>query len=698
MAIELMNLKGNITLGGEVSGQVELDNTITEEIREIIEEVDGLTIEEVQEVIPGEKQEVDGAEVFNDYRNNEASGKYSTASGYATKATANYANAEGYFSEATGNMAHAEGYKTKAKGSSSHAEGSASEALNSAAHAEGDQTKASGYASHSEGGFTEAQAGYAHAEGYKTIAKGNNSHTEGRYTVASGRAQQVLGRWNVEDTEIDEGGYGKYIQIIGNGNEETEERSNAYTLDWDGNAWYQGLVQAAGFIDAEGNPIGGMTEITKETFIDELDTGIYRINSVDFDYALWLDDTYCISLGNGIAIITRIEELEVYRWMVIGRDENWSVITQEGYTEYNSDDDYWEATVFGEVENTFNRVYGFNERTISNHQYPTTKAVVNYVDSKLADVGGEKIHEITLAKSERTYIQNLQPGFYVVHAPEGGLIVGGTSLHGVKGDSHIMISGDMTQDEADAAGISKFRKSYFLGYAVIGNAASNTYGVFEGVKTDGAWKYTKIDGGQFQNTGNKAIAINDTTAADNVKYPSVKAVKTYVDEKTTPKVFEKIATYTVAPDADGNLPNKFTIDKDDNGEAFQLTDLYCDVLLGLTDGTAGRFYIQAGNPNVSGGTISLIGNGNWGFTNTALRKWCFRLDNYGDGRGGLVSAPSGSTIANGTLPNANVSALHGQPIPPNKIIDITQIQFIGQVGTTKTFMEGTTVTLWGVRK
>ena len=365
----------------------------------------GITLEEVQEVIPGLKKG-DGAEVFNDYVNNVASGKAANASGYATKATANYANSEGYFTEATGNMSHAEGYKTKANGSSSHAEGSASEAINSAAHAEGDQTKASGYASHSEGGFTEAQAGYAHAEGYKTVAKGNNSHAEGRFTIASGRAQQVLGKWNIEDTEIDEEGYGKYVQIIGNGNEETEERSNAHTLDWEGNAWYQGIVQAAGFIDAEGNPI-----------------------------------------GSG---------------------------------------------------------------------------------------GGESIHEITLAKTERTYIQNLQPGFYVVHAPDGGVIVGGTSLHAVKGDSHMMVSGDMTQDKADAAGITKFRKSYFLGYAVIGNGASNTYGVFEGVKTDGAWKYTKIDGGQFQNVNNKAIAINDTTTADNIKYPSAKAVKEYVDSKIVP--------------------------------------------------------------------------------------------------------------------------------------------------------------------
>ena len=273
---------------------------------------------------------------------------------------------------------------------------------------------------------------------------------------------------------------------------------------------------------------GGITELTKETFIDELDTGVYRINSVDFSYALWLDDTYCISLGNGIAIITWIAELEVYRWMVIGRDENWSVITQEGHTQYNSVDDYWEAVVYGEVENTFNKVSRFNELTISNHQYPTTKAVVDYVNSF------EQIKEITISKSEKVYIQDLEPGFYVIHAPEGGAIVGGTSIHMTKGDSHLMASGDYTIATADAASITKFRKSYYLTYSVTSNGAGCVFGIFEADKSSGEWEYTKLDGGSFESNGNKCFVINDSVIADTKKYPSAKAVKNYVDSKLVP--------------------------------------------------------------------------------------------------------------------------------------------------------------------
>lgn len=55
-------------------------------------------------------------------------------------------------------------------------------------------------------------------------------------TVASGDNQLVFGRYNVKDTE------NKYACIIGNGTSDTA-RSNAHTVDWDGNAWFVGDVE-----------------------------------------------------------------------------------------------------------------------------------------------------------------------------------------------------------------------------------------------------------------------------------------------------------------------------------------------------------------------------------------------------------------------------------------------------------------------
>ena len=124
-----------------------------------------------------------------------------------------------------GNNSFAEGTRTKASGNSSHAEGYFSITIGNNSHAEGTQTTAKGGSSHAEGNFT--------------IANGNNSHTEGFCTIASSDYQHVQGKYNIEDKE------NKYIHIVGNGTFEPT-RSNAHTIDFQGNSWYQGVVKVGG--------------------------------------------------------------------------------------------------------------------------------------------------------------------------------------------------------------------------------------------------------------------------------------------------------------------------------------------------------------------------------------------------------------------------------------------------------------------
>lgn len=162
-------------------------------------------------------------------------------------------------------------------------------------------------------------------------------------------------------------------------------------------------------------------------------------------------------------------------------------------------------------------------------------------------------------------------------------------------------------------------------------------------------------------------------------------------DKIKNKVFEEIATVTVTADENGDLPTRIVINKDDNGNAFELTDIYCDVIIGMTDGASGRFYITA-----SGTT--LFGNTNIDLRSDTLRKWCFRYDSFGENNGGLCTAPNGTLALTAGYPSSNNGNLYGQPVPIGKTVIVRDLQFIGQVGTTKTFMDGTTITLWGVRK
>jgi hypothetical protein len=164
----------------------------------------------------------------------EATGFCSHAEGFKTKAYHEYAHAEGQETQATSSAAHAEGFKTKATNQYTHAEGYLTEATGWISHAEGISSKAKGAYSHTEGNNTEAIGAISHTEGENTKANKKCGHAEGIGTVSNKEAQHTQGKYNIIDNTTD-----GYAHIVGNGTSDTK-RSNAHTLDWDGNAWFAG--------------------------------------------------------------------------------------------------------------------------------------------------------------------------------------------------------------------------------------------------------------------------------------------------------------------------------------------------------------------------------------------------------------------------------------------------------------------------
>ena len=185
---------------------------------------------------------------------NSAIGEYSTAMGFMVEASGEQSHAEGSHTTASGNDSHAEGSKTIASGESSHAEGNWTTASNYYAHAEGNYSKATGNYAHAEGSRTTASGDASHSEGYSTIASGNYSHAEGNNTVASSQNQHVQGKYNIEDKAD------KYAHIVGNGTD--DNKANAHTLDWKGNAWY------AGKLSQEGTPTENK-DLTTKKYVDD---------------------------------------------------------------------------------------------------------------------------------------------------------------------------------------------------------------------------------------------------------------------------------------------------------------------------------------------------------------------------------------------------------------------------------------------
>lgn len=132
-------------------------------------------------------------------------------------------------------------------------------------------TEASGAWSHAEGLYTVASGSSSHAEGCDTTASGNNSHAEGIHTTANGYAQHVQGKYNIEDTQN--------AHIVGNGDNNTS-RSNAHTLDWDGNAWFAGDVYVGSTSGT--NKDAGSKKLATEEYVDAANkNGLPTVSAAD---------------------------------------------------------------------------------------------------------------------------------------------------------------------------------------------------------------------------------------------------------------------------------------------------------------------------------------------------------------------------------------------------------------------------------
>ena len=296
-------------------------NKTTDELNQFIEDT-----EVFMEESPGKKAAATGAEVFNDYSGNKATGQYSHAEGKGVTASGTnshaegtqtvagpYSHAEGNLTDASGDTAHAEGYKTKALGQFSHAEGSDCTCESGAprSHAEGFNTKTSAPNSHAEGngshvlqggdcGHCEGSgtwvwsfAGHAegnqtqawdtaHAEGYLCQAQGTLSHAGGYGSVASGYSSFAHGL--AVNTTLDyEVSFGQYNATgprtafsIGVGTGE-DVRKNALEVSTSGNTYLYGVGGYDGTNADTAVPVNHLDQPSRgdENMNECLQTGFY---------------------------------------------------------------------------------------------------------------------------------------------------------------------------------------------------------------------------------------------------------------------------------------------------------------------------------------------------------------------------------------------------------------------------------------
>ena len=137
-----------------------------------------------------------------------------------------------------------------------------------------------GYMSTTEGTDGTATGNYSHAGGYQGVAtsfasyaegqsceaSGYTSHAQGLGTKANHRSQFAFGEYNVADASTAEAtAKGNYIEIVGKGTSDAN-RSNARTLDWNGNEVLAGDLVIKGNISVN-------AAIEKTTGVVTMETG-----------------------------------------------------------------------------------------------------------------------------------------------------------------------------------------------------------------------------------------------------------------------------------------------------------------------------------------------------------------------------------------------------------------------------------------
>lgn len=258
-----------------------------------------------------------GKLAFAEGRLNIASGEISHAEGYLNTASGTRSHAEGQVNTSSGVASHVEGRQNTASGDSSHTEGRGNEASGDYSHAEGLVTKASNAVSHSEGQYTEASGMMSHVEGDHSYASGGTSHAEGASNFAKASRSHVEGIGNELDasqtathvfgvysiSSINTGKtisvqrknsdgtvkgdpttstLGQYVEVVGNGDSDAS-RSNARTLDWDGNERIAGDL----YVNCNSDSTGGSRVVT----IDDTLIAVQDATPTDPDVKIWLPET-----------------------------------------------------------------------------------------------------------------------------------------------------------------------------------------------------------------------------------------------------------------------------------------------------------------------------------------------------------------------------------------------------------------------
>ena len=178
-------------------------------------------------------------------------------------------------------------------------EGSSMDDIGAYSFAVGYGNKASGYTSCAIGCLSVAIGDFAFAAGRSAFANNDYSVAMGYNTMTNLDCQTVIGQLNKKDSTS--------IFVIGNGTNDSN-RSNAFTVDWDGNTWAAGSITATGSV--KGTDFNGFT-INKSVPSDAKFTDTVTVieNSCDSD-----STTSALSAAQGKSLKAYTDSVNTNIW------------------------------------------------------------------------------------------------------------------------------------------------------------------------------------------------------------------------------------------------------------------------------------------------------------------------------------------------------------------------------------------------
>ena len=159
--------------------------------------------------------------------------------------------------------------------------------------------------------------------------------------------------------------------------------------------------------------------------------------------------------------------------------------------------------------------------------------------------------------------------------------------------------------------------------------------------------------------------------------------------KKAQKKYAYIATITVAPDAEGNLPQHVVFSADKNGKAFSLTDFFIKAYASFVDGNNSTLYMNVNNNGV-------IANGTVESMSTVCR--CFGIM-YRTEQDGYKRVEYTASASSDSYYNPQLAVSKSRLIPPMAAAcaqEVNTIDLFTLLGNSKAWSEGSTFELWGV--